>query len=117
MLLSQAPGLAFEPVMLTALLEALAAEEKLQAAMLSQGAQSAVLPRLRQVRCHSLFTALGCGKGAACCNFRFVCTVIVPGSGAAAKARVHIISSGVPTELHPQAYDGCCQVMCFVSQS
>lgn len=48
-LLVRAPGLSFEPAMIEILLQALAAEDKLQTAVLSSDAQSAVLPRLRQV--------------------------------------------------------------------
>ena len=48
-LMARAPGLAFEPRMLAALLEALAAEDRLHTAALTPDAQSVVLPRLRQV--------------------------------------------------------------------
>lgn len=49
-LLARAPGLAFEPTLLVALLEALAAEERLHTEQLTLDAQSTVLPRLRQVQ-------------------------------------------------------------------
>ena len=66
-LLARAPGLAFEPRLLAAMLAALAAEDRLRAATLATSPPSVVLPRLRQVgrpllqRSHGLMYDTGQG--------------------------------------------------------